>query len=643
MIPSNLSDFNLYGGLYRHVNLVYAPSLSIENILATAQVDEQGNKGNLSIQASVYNPYKQTKAQATVVLLTPEGDTLTTQQQELDLSIGNTLQLQNISVMKPVLWHPETPRLYQLILTLNSGVATCTQTTRFGFRHVGFVRHGPFMLNGKRLLLRGTQRHEDHAGVGAAMQEEQVRQELLLIKQMGANFIRLGHFQQSRLVLQLCDSLGLLVWEEIPWCRGGLGGQAYQQQAKQMLTNMIVQHYNHPSVIVWGLGNENDWPNDFKAFEKDSIRSFMQQLNQLAHTIDSNRFTVIRRCEFCSDITDLYSPSLWRGWYKGYYTEYRQATWEEVHKVPHFLHAEWGGDSHAGRHSEKIMSLLQDASPDKDTAYFNTAARQSKNGDWSETYICDLMDWTLKEQERMPWLTGAAQWIFKDFATPIRPQNPLPYINQKGLVQRDLTPKESYYVFQSYWATQPMVHIYGHSWPIRWGKYQESKLVKVYSNCDEVELLLNGQSMGNKKRNSQDFPAAGLRWNLSFTKGQNKLVAIARKGQTIITDTISFTYQTATWGKPARMLLRKIKATPGIATVQVQLTDAHGIPCLDAADVVRFGLTGDGSLPANLGTTTGSRQLQLSNGAAVININTNGGKSVVSVQCAGLPTAFLNL
>src|SRR6185503_9577518 len=116
-----------------------------------------------------------------------------------------------------------------------------TQREKIGFRQFEFVEKGPFLLNGKRLLLRGTHRHEDHAGVAAAMTEEMMRTEMIMMKEMGVNFIRLGHYQQSRTILNLCDSLGILVWEEIPWCRGGLGGPVYQEQGKRMLTNMIEQ------------------------------------------------------------------------------------------------------------------------------------------------------------------------------------------------------------------------------------------------------------------------------------------------------------------------------------------------------------------------------------------------------------------
>ena len=117
-----------------------------------------------------------------------------------------------------------------------------------------------------------------------------------------------------------------MVWEEIPWCRGGLGGDVYKEQARRMLTNMIEQHYNHPSVIIWGLGNENDWPGDFTEFDKEKIRTFMKELNDLSHKLDPSRKTAIRRCDFCKDIVDVYSPSIWAGWYRGIYTEYKEVS-----------------------------------------------------------------------------------------------------------------------------------------------------------------------------------------------------------------------------------------------------------------------------------------------------------------------------
>ncbi|AHF15528.1 glycoside hydrolase family 2 protein [Niabella soli] len=648
MMPSDLSDFNVYGGLYRYVNLVYEPAAYVDKVFALPTVTGIKN-GNLNVKLNIANPGQLKKGTIQLRLFDPQGKALQKTEKELGAFDG-TLTIGDLPVKNPQLWGPETPSLYKLEVTLTTSAGTHTTLTPVGFRSFEFQKHGPFLLNGKRLLLRGTHRHEDHAGVAAAMTEDLMRQEMIEMKEMGVNFIRLGHYQQSRIILNLCDSLGILVWEEIPWCRGGLGGAVYQAQGKRMLMNMIQQHYNHPAVIIWGLGNENDWPGDFPEFDKEKIRTYMKELNALAHSLDASRKTAIRRCDFCKDIVDVYSPSIWAGWYRGIYTEYKEVTKKEFDAVDHFLHVEWGGDSHAGRHSENPDKALQNikatgAADERsgDASLYGGAARASKDGDWSETYICNLMDWHLKEQETMPWLTGTAQWVFKDFSTPIRPDNPVPYMNQKGVVERDLTKKEAYYVFQSYWAQKPMAHIYGHSWPVRWGKEGEEKMIKVYSNCDEAELFINGKSAGAKKRNSQDFPAAGLRWNVVLQKGANTAYVIARKGRLVVKDTISFAYQTQQWGRPAKVKLEKVKEESGIITLEAKLYDAQDIQCLDAANWIRFGLTGEGTLLDDLGTSSGSRLVQLYNGRAIIRIKANGGRSVASAKVEELPVVFLNL
>ena len=243
----------------------------------------------------------------------------------------------------------------------------------------------------------------------------------------------------------------------------------------------------------------------------------------------------------------------------------------------------------------------------------------------------------------MPWLTGTAYWPFKDFSTPIRPENPVPYVNQKGIVERDLTPKESFYVFQSYWTEEPMIRIYGHSWPVRWGEPDEPKMVKIYSNCDAVELFLNGTSLGKRDRNSQDFPAAGLRWITPFLAGDNVMRAVGYQNGIKIEDNLTFEYQTVKWAKPSQLKFEVLEETTGQATVQVYALDENGVRCLDANNAVEFALVGDGELIADLGTSITARRVQLYNGRAQISLNINEGASVVSVSSEGLPTAFLEI
>lgn len=648
-IPSQLSDFNVYGGIYRYLNLVYVPALSIDKVFASADVDKAGALGKLNIKARFYNPANATSVTGKIEIADPQGKVISSSAYNLSQMNGD-VQIGKFQLKKPQVWSPANPALYTVTVSIRANGQTFSQSEKVGFRNFEFVDNGPFMLNGNRLLLRGTHRHEDQAGVAEALTDDMMKQEMQLMKDMGVNFIRLGHYQQSRIILNLCDSLGILVWEEEPWCRGGLGGDVYKNQARTMLTNMIEQHYNHASIILWGLGNENDWAGDFPEFDKEKIRAFMKEQNDRAHKLDPSRKTTIRRCDFCADITDVYSPSIWAGWYRGIYTEYKQTSEEEFKKVKHFIHAEWGGDSHALRHSESpdnaLSKIKTGGGTDErlgDASLIGGAARVSKDGDWSESYICNLFDWHLKEQETMPWLTGSAFWVFKDFSTPIRPDNPIPYMNQKGVVERDMTTKESYYVFQSYWADKPMAHIYGHTWPVRWGDAGEQKMVKVYSNCDEAELFVNGKSQGVKKRNSQDFPAAGLRWQVVFDKGTNNIKVVARKGRTTVTDEITQEYQTDKWDKPAHLSLEKIADVNGKITVQVKLTDSKGVPCLDAVNWVNFSLAGDGRLLDDLGTSSGSRKVQAYNGRAIISLQSNGGKSVVGVSSPGLPSVFLNL
>ncbi len=650
MIPSDLSDFNIYGGLYRYVDLITVPDISFQQIHIDTRLDDRYKQAQVTVSPEFYNPLAISEA-VTVhyAVIDPSGKEVQTG--TVDASAPDTAKFRyTVDIAHPVLWSVDQPQLYTLKAILETSNGKDEFIQQFGLRNFKFIPHGPFLLNGKRLFLRGTHRHEDHAGLGAAMPDRLILKEMKMIKDMGANFIRLGHYQQSKTVLNACDSLGILVWEEIPWCRGGLGNDVYKEQARRMLTNMINQHYNHPSVIIWGLGNENDWPGDFPGFAKEKIREFMTELNDLSHKLDSVRKTAIRRCDFCSDIVDVYSPSIWAGWYRGNFTEYTNVSKEWNDKVNVFLHAEWGASSHARRHSEDPDKGLESISTGKGTDersgdFLLTGgnARVSKDGDWSETYACNLIDWHLKEQEKMEdWHVGTAFWVFKDFSTPLRPDNPIPYVNQKGVVERDLTPKESYYVFQSYWAKKPMVHLYGHTWPVRWGDRDELKMVKVYSNCDQAELFLNGKSMGVRHRDSQNFPAAGLRWMVKFREGENHLKVIARKGNELLTDSLSQGYQAEKWGKPVFLRLTEVSRSAGTVLLEAKAFDRNNIFCPDAKNRVRFSLAGEGSLIDDLGTSTGSRVIELYNGRALISVNLTG-NAVVCVTSSGLEPGSVKL
>jgi beta-galactosidase len=648
-IPSQMSDFTLYGGLYRHVHLVYVPSASIEMLRIRPILADKG--ASVEIALRCYIPHTaQPKLTADIEVFDSAGKSVFHKNAISVTTPAALSEIASFTLNAPHLWTPDTPSLYRCRVTLHTDDATHTVEERFGCRSFRFEEHGPLFVNGEKLFLRGTHRHQDHAGTAAAVPDDVTRKEMQLVKDMGANFIRLGHYQQSRLVLDLCDELGLVVWEEIPWCRSGVSDETMRAMVHEKLMHMIEQHGNHPSVFFWGLGNEDDWPGEYPSINQPEIRALMQELQEQAHRLDPTRMTSFRRADFIRDIVDVYAPSIWAGWYGGYYTEYQKSLETQRPKQPHMLHIEWGADSHAGRHAEHvpIVEIAKDANTAETGLAFKMTgggARMSKDGDWSETYACDLFDWHLKVQETLPWFAGSAQWVFKDFTTPLRPENPVPRVNQKGVVARDLTLKESYFVFQSYWAQKPMLHIYGHTWPVRWGKPGEEKWVKIYSNCAEVELFVNGKSAGKRKRNSQDFPAAGLRWNAIFDEGENHLRAVGSNG---VVDEITFHYQTAQWSKPTTFQLRQIGTKPGgkwnHITVEAVLADATGTACLDAAHTVRFSLAGDGHLVDNQGTPWGSRIVQLGNGRARITVAIPAGvQSTLAIASDGLRGASISL
>ena len=187
-----------------------------------------------------------------------------------------------------------------------------------------------------------------------------------------------------------------------------------------------------------------------------------------------------------------------------------------------------------------------------------------------------------------------------------------------------------------------MIHIYGHTWPTRWGAADEPKEILVYSNCPAVELFVNGISQGIKQRNSQDFPAAGLRWKSILREGNNHLKAVAVKSKETVSDEITVAYQTSQWGEPKQLKVTHHPEGNNIVRVEAQLTDEKGVPCLDAANIISFEIAGDGKLLQNLGTSTGSRKVQAYNGKAMIRAQVTDA-CYVSVQSAGIKTVYTQL
>jgi Beta-galactosidase/beta-glucuronidase len=537
-MPSDLSDFTLYGGLYRHVNLVYVPTVSIETVHIKTNLVTPGSHAKVEVVTSLYNPTNDTgPIVLDIEVLDAKGASIHTAKRSLPSWTGSW-PLASFTLRAPQLWSPASPHLYECRIRVTTSAGKYLARETFGIRHTEWVEHGPFKLNGERLLLKGTHRHEDHAGYAAAMPDDQLEQEMRLIKNMGANFIRLAHYQQSRRVVELCDSLGILVWEEIPWCRGGIGSETFQEMGRRTLRNMITQHYNHPSVLLWGLGNENDWPTEYPEINQEKIRAYLTELRDLSHQLNPTRMTTIRRCDFCRDIPDVYSPPSGPVGTAGRTPSIRSrlrlsANASSISSMP-------SGEPTATRVAIPKTRIRRSPRSPPAMAPMNAAwpisrpaARLASPAMATGPRPTPAISSTGTSKSRRPStglpapLNGSSRTSRHPFAWRIRS----PRVNQKGLITRDMQKKESYFVFESYWSNVPMAHIYGHTWPIRWGTPGEPKMVKVYSNCETAELFLNGKSLGSRTRNSQNFPA-GLRWMTPFVEGTNKVRVVAQKGST---------------------------------------------------------------------------------------------------------------
>ncbi len=623
VIPSQKSDFVVYGGITRNVWINILPKTHIQKVFVqtpTVSAKSAVTKINANIHSNETKKYT-----LIAKLLNKEGKVVLKDDEKFTVTKGqSTYEMQLPELKKPNLWSPDTPYLYTLeILIIEDGKETDRVTEKVGYRWYEFKEKGAFYLNGKRLLLRGTHRHEELSGYGNALPDTIHRKDVKLIKDLGANFVRLAHYPQALEVYKACDELGLLVWDENPWCRGGMGPKEWQTNTQNIFEKMILQNYNHPSIIMWSIGNESDWLPDFAGGDnQDSLKVYAQKLHNLAKKLDPYRVTTTRKFPAAQNVVDVFSPSIWSGWYSDVYKNYEKALIKARDANKSFFHAEFGGDSHVGRHTETPISgegKIQTIGGDEPINKIRSSSI-ANIGDWSESYIVDLFDWYLHVTENLDWLTGSAQWIFRDFTTPLRPENPIPYVNQKGLVDMNNKPKDAYYVFKSYWSESPkFAYIESHTWLKRNGEPNQKREVNVFSNCNEVELFINNVSQGKLKRNTKSFPAAGLSWQVLFIEGKNNIQAIGYDDSKLVAqDSLSLEYTTKKIGKPEELILSKERCSDGSHLITAQAVDNMGNLCTDFNQRVYFTALSGGKLIDNLGTPTGSSIIELANGKAQI-------------------------
>ncbi len=626
LVPSQKADFFQYGGLTRDVFFVSKPQTFLQQVRINTDVN--ADRAVLSLTPFVNGRGDWGPESYEHVVRGPDG------------SVVAETREQTITIDDPQLWHPDTPLLYTLTSALKNadGEIVDTRIETFGLRWFEFKENGPFFLNGERLLLRGTHLHEGFAGVGSAMSDEQRVADMEAIKELGANFLRLGHYSHDPVVYDAADRLGIILYDEVPWNRGGIGGAEWRKNTQNLAREMIAQNYNRASVFLWSLGNEMYWlPDQEGGGDKARVAEELQLLHNIAKEMDPGRLTTIRKFPEGADIIDVYSPSIWAGWYGGGYVQYQEAMEKARAEHPYLLHMEYGGSSHVGRYFEEPFGPYGTADPES-LGTVEEAVNQTgvisvaKSKVWDMTYMIDLFDWHLRVSETDPNFAGNAQWAFKDFGTPIRPENPLPFVNMKGLVQRDGVPKDVYHVFASYWKKDPTCWIESPNWNYRTG--DRDKTISVFCNTDSAELSLNGRPLGSKTRDITKYPASGLTWDVSLADGDNTLSVEGydEDGGVVAGHSYDLTFEPRQHGKMVDIILTTKNNDDGSITVMAEAQDENGLRVVDMNDRAYFTIDGGGEFLKHQGTPTGSQVREFANGTASIILFPGETESDLNVQ-----------
>ena len=459
------ADFTFYGGIYRDVTLIGveknhfdldffgAPGIQITPIV-------NGDKADVNVKTYITGGGE--------VRVTVNGETKTGT--EVDFIVDN-----------PHLWNGVAdPYLYNAVAELIvDGKVVDRVESRFGIRSFKVDPQKGFILNGKPYPLRGVSRHQDRPGIGNALLPEHHREDIELICEMGANTIRLAHYQHAQYFYDLCDEKGLVVWAEIPYISSHL--EKGVENTKTQMTELIAQNYNHPCIVTWGLSNEITMSGASSAVVENH-----KMLNDLVHSMDKTRPTteaVVTMCSMDNEyvhISDIVSYNHYFGWYGGNVNMY----------------GPWFDKFHE-KYPDKAIGISEYG-----CEALNWHATDIVQGDYTEEYQAYYHEELIKQIAVRPYLWATHVWNMFDFAADARAEGGENGMNHKGLVTFDRKyKKDSFYAYQAWLSDKPMLHICSKRYIDR---VEDKVKIKVYSNQDEVELFANGESVGVQKKG--EFP-----------------------------------------------------------------------------------------------------------------------------------------
>lgn len=526
-------DFVNCGGIYRPVHLIVTEPLCITPLYfgssgafltvkklssSEAQVEVVAWLSNGSQDVADCTVKVEIKDAGGTVVAT--GTAPATLQADMTTSVK-----QNIAIPNPRLWNGlQDPYLYTATISVQVGDLVDAITQNLGLRTVEVTKESGFLLNGKPYPIYGVNRHQDKQDKGWALTKEDDKEDVRLMLEMGTTAIRLGHYPQGAFFHEVCDKEGLLVWDELALVGDLKDTPEFRANAELQLREMILQLYNHPSVAFWGLFNELrttiDTPRN--AF----YTSIIESLNGVAHELDQTRPTVAacnRRNEPYNKAVDLVCFNAYPGWYSG--TPQKMAgyikDWSSDYNTRVAI-SEYGAGANTQHHQEAPMTRPE------------TKGQFHPEG-W-QAHVHEGVWAVIKDN---PNLWGSFLWLMFDSATDMRNEGDQPGVNDKGLVTRDRSvKKDAFYFYKANWNADPMVYIADRRHTQRTKAQTE---VKVYSNASEVELIVNGKSLGKVAPDRVRI----ARWpSVDLKAGENKIEAVANVDGKKLTDSCVWVLQT---------------------------------------------------------------------------------------------------
>lgn len=492
------ADFTFYGGLYRGVNIISVPDAHFDleyyggpGIQVTptpcdcggAMFDivtyTKGSDENFTVLYSICDAEGQEVAGG----CRPADDT------KIKLFVPDAKK-----------WEIDDPYLYTVTARLQRRNETFDEVNaRVGVRSFSCDPEKGFIINGKETPLRGVSRHQDMLYKGNALSKEEHYHDAELIKELGANTIRLAHYQHNQYFYDACDEMGFVVWAEIPFISVMNKDPEAHQNCISQMKELIIQNYNHPSICFWGISNEI-----LIGGISEQLVENHKELNELVKELDPTRLTTIAHVSMTPiesplhHITDVISYNHYFGWYGGKMEE--NGPWmDNFHKV----------------HPDLCLGLSEYGCEGIVTYHGPNPACK----DYSEEYQALYHEHMAKMLEERPWIWSSHVWNMFDFGCAARDEGGVAGRNNKGLITIDRkTKKDSYYIYKAYWNKTPMVHICGRRYAQRAGETTE---IRVYSNEPMVTLYLNGEKVEEKSAEKVFV------FRVALVEGQNIVVAVA--------------------------------------------------------------------------------------------------------------------